>query len=423
MLEIRLIREQPDLVRQRLALRRCGVEALVDEIAAGDHRRRAIIAEVERLKSERNQASKQIGARKAKGEPADDLLAGMKEASDRIAALDAELAGVEERQRRLLLSIPNLPHETCPEGVGVEDNPEVSVWGRKPEFAFAPKDHLALGTRLGLYDFEAGAKVSGSGFVVFRGGAARLQRVLIGWLLDLHTREHGYVEVAPPYLVREACMEGTGQLPKFREDMYGLEGDGLFLVPTAEVPVTNLHRDELLALEDLPVRYAAYTPCFRREAGSAGKLSRGLIRMHQFDKVELVQIVHPDSSYRALEELRRHAETVLEKLELPYRTVELCTGDLGFGAAKCYDLEVWAPGTGAWLEVSSCSNFEAFQARRMGLRFKDVSGKNQPPHTLNGSGVALARLVVALLENGQQEDGSVRLPPALHEVFGDEFLR
>ncbi len=423
MLDIRLIREQPDEVRRRLAMRRSGAEAMVDQIAVGDGRRRAIIAEVEQLKSERNAASKQIGARKAKGEAAEDLLAGMKEMSDRIAALDRDLAEIEEAQRALLLSMPNLPHEACPAGAGAEDNPVVHQWGQPPVFAFPARDHVAIGNGLGLYDFEAAAKISGAGFVVFRGAAARLQRVLLGWLLDLHTREHGYTEIAPPYLVREGCMEGTGQLPKFREDMFGLESDGLFLAPTAEVPVTNLHREEILPLEALPIRYAAYTPCFRREAGSAGKLSRGLIRMHQFDKVELVQIVVPESSYHVLEELRRHAEVVLERLELPYRTIELCGGDLGFGAAKCYDLEVWAAGTGAWLEVSSCSNFEAFQARRMGLRFKDASGKNQPCHTLNGSGVALARLVVALLENGQQADGSVRLPPALHAAFGDEFLR
>ncbi|MFQ3671033.1 MAG: serine--tRNA ligase [Verrucomicrobiia bacterium] len=423
MLDIRLIREQPEEVRRRLALRGKGVEEVLDQIAQGDAKRRAIIAEVERLKSERNAASKQIGARKARGEAADDLLAGMKEASDRIAWLDRELAEVEEAQRAWLLSVPNLPYVGCPEGQGAEDNPVVGSWGELPQFPFEAKDHVTLGTALGLYDFEAAAKISGSGFAVFKGAAARLQRVLVGWLLDLHTAEHGYVEVAPPYLVREVCMEGTGQLPKFRDDMYGVEGEGLFLAPTAEVPVTNLHREEILAQEALPLRYVAYTPCFRKEAGSAGKLTRGLIRMHQFDKVELVQIVEPERSYQALEELRRHAEMVLERLELPFRTVELCAGDLGFGAAKCYDLEVWAPGTGAWLEVSSCSNFEAFQARRMNLRYKDGTGKNQPCHTLNGSGVALARLVVALLENGQQPDGSVRLPAALQERFGDDCLR
>jgi seryl-tRNA synthetase len=418
MLDIRLFRESPEEVRRRLALRGKGAEGEVDAVLALDTRRRAIIAEVEKLKSERNAATKLIGARKAKGESAEDVLQGMKEISDRIAVLDREQGEVETEQRGLLLGIPNLPHAACPEGLDAAANRVVHIWGEKKVLPFPAKDHQVLGTALGCLDFATAATVSGSGFVIYRGAGARLERALISFLLDLHTEEHGYTEIAPPFVVRGACMEGTGQLPKFREDMYAVEGEDLFLAPTAEVPVTNLHREEILTADQLPIAYAAYTPCFRREAGSAGRDNRGLIRMHQFDKVELVKIVRPEHSYEALEELRRHAETVLERLGLAYRTIELCGGDLGFGAAKCYDLEVWAPGSEAWLEVSSCSNYEDFQSRRMNLRFKNESGKNIFCHTLNGSGVALARLVVALLENGQQADGSVVLPEALHRYFG-----
>lgn len=423
MLDIHLVRKEPEMVKQRLAARGTGAEALVDQILAVDQKRREVISEVERLKSERNAISKEVGGRKAKGLSADDLLAGMKEKSDRITALDHDLAAVEAEQRQLLLVTPNLPHEKCPVGADASGNPEVRQWGAKPAFNFAPKEHVALVERLGLIDFDAATKISGSGFLVYRGLGAKLERALIQFLLDLHTRDHSYVEVSPPYLIREACMEGTSQLPKFREDMYQIAEENLFLAPTAEVPVTNLHRDEIVPHEKLPISYAAYSPCFRREAGSAGRETRGMIRVHQFDKVELVKIVDPGTSYAALEDIRSHAERVLELLGLHYRTIELCTGDISFGAAKCYDIEVWAPGTGSYLEVSSCSNFEEFQARRMNLRMKTAEGKNIFCHTLNGSGVALPRLVVALLETYQQEDGSVRLPEILWPYVGTNVLK
>ncbi|MEM6821839.1 MAG: serine--tRNA ligase [Verrucomicrobiota bacterium] len=422
MLDIRLIREKPDWVKERLKLR--GEDpSSIDHVLDIDAERRKIIADVEQLKSERNSISKEIGVRKKKGESADDLLSGMKERSERIAELDHKQAGVDEKQRNCLLSIPNIPHPDCPEGSSEQDNPEIHRYSEKPTFDHELREHVDLLQEAGWVDFSASAKLSGSGFAVFKGAGARLQRALLQFMLDIHTKEHGYQEVSPPFLVRENVMQGTGQLPKFREDMYGFEGGGLFLAPTAEVPVTNLYRESILAEADLPIRNVAYTPCFRREAGSAGKETRGLIRMHQFDKVELVRIVHPDKSYQALDELRREAESVLEKLELHYRTIELCTGDLGFGAAKCYDIEVWAPGSDLYLEVSSCSNFEEFQARRMQLRFKDTNKKNRFCHTLNGSGTALPRLYVALVETGQQLDGSVRLPKALHEYFGSEVMR
>jgi len=418
MLDIALIRKDPEGVRARLALRGANATEGLAKVLQADEERRRLVGEVEKLKSERNAISKEIGGRKAKGESADDLMAGMKEKSDRIAELDKKVAGVEAQQEGLLLSIPNLPWEGCPKGSSAADNPVVTTWGEPKKFDFKPKDHVALGEALGMLNFTAAAKISGSGFAVYQGQGAKLERTLISWMLNLHTGSHGYSEISPPFLVREASMVGTGQLPKFREDMYATEGGELFLVPTAEVPVTNLHREEILTEADLPKRYAAYTPCFRKEAGSAGKETRGLARMHQFDKVELVWIEHPDRSMKALEELCGHAELVLQKLGLHYRKIELCTGDIGFGAARCYDLEVWAPGMGQFLEVSSCSNFMDFQARRMGLRFKGADGKNRPCHTLNGSGTALARLFIALVETHQTKDGKVEIPEALRSIFG-----
>ena len=418
MLDIALIRKDPEGVRARLALRGANATEGLAKVLQADEERRRLVGEVEKLKSERNAISKEIGGRKAKGESADDLMAGMKEKSDRIAELDKKVAGVEAQQEGLLLSIPNLPWEGCPKGSSAADNPVVTTWGEPKKFDFKPKDHVALGEALGMLNFTAAAKISGSGFAVYQGQGAKLERTLISWMLNLHTGSHGYTEISPPFLVREASMVGTGQLPKFREDMYATEGGELFLVPTAEVPVTNLHREEILTEADLPKRYAAYTPCFRKEAGSAGKETRGLARMHQFDKVELVWIEHPDRSMKALEELCGHAELVLQKLGLHYRKIELCTGDIGFGAARCYDLEVWAPGMGQFLEVSSCSNFMDFQARRMGLRFKGADGKNRPCHTLNGSGTALARLFIALVETYQTKDGKVEIPEALRSIFG-----
>jgi seryl-tRNA synthetase len=318
--------------------------------------------------------------------------------------------------------LPNVPHEGCPVGEDASANPEVRVWGERLAYGFTPQSHVELGERLGLFDFERAAKVSGSAFVCFTGAGARLERALVNFLLDLHTREHGYTEVSTPFVVRADALVGTSQLPKFEEQLYRCERDELYLAPTAEVPVTNLHREEILNPEQLPIRYAAYSPCFRREAGSAGLGTRGLIRMHQFDKVELVKITTPEESAQELEKLTADAEHVLQLLGLHYRTIELCTGDIGFGSTRTYDIEVWAPGQQAYLEVSSCSSFGDFQARRMNLRFKDADGKNRFCHTLNGSGTALPRLMVALLEVYQQADGSVRLPAPLHSYFGAERI-
>lgn len=424
MIDIRRIRDDAAAVKARLALRGPAATAAADELLAADSAWRSDLQRYEALQAEKNKISKEIGAKKKAGQPAEDLMARSSQLSADLEAARKDTEARELAVRDLALRTPNPPHESVPPGTSAEDNVEVARWGAPPEFPFAPRDHVALGTALGALDFDAAAKISGSGFVVYRGAGARLERALINFLLDLHTREHGYAEVSPPFIILRDAMIGTGQLPKFEEDMYRVpdEGGDLFLAPTAEVPVTNLHREEILKESDLPRRYAAYTPCFRREAGSYGKDTRGMIRMHQFDKVELVKIVHPDRSYEELESLRRNAETVLERLGLHYRTVLLCAGDMGFGAAKCYDIEVWAPGQNRYLEVSSCSNFEDFQARRMNLRFKGPDGKNRFCHTLNGSGTALARLFVALLENGQQPDGSVRLPEALGPYLNGELL-
>jgi seryl-tRNA synthetase len=421
MLDIRLLREKPDFVRERLATRGKGDEDSVGRILAFDEERRALLQRIETLKAERNKASKEIGQLAAQKLPTDDLKARMKGVSDEIAAGDKRIAEVETLQSDALLPVPNLPHESVP--VGDESHNRVeATWGTPLTHPFPAKTHWEIGEARGLLDFPRATKISGSGFIVYTGKGARLERALISFLLDLHTEQHGYTEINTPFVVRGACMTGTGQLPKFGEDMYQLADEDLYLVPTAEVPVTNLHREEILAASQLPIQYAAYTPCFRREAGSAGKDTRGMIRVHQFDKVELVHIVRPEDSYTTLEALRGHAEKVLQLLGLPYRVLCLSTGDMGFGAAKCYDLEVWAPGLGKWLEVSSCSNFEDFQARRMGLRFKDADGKNKFCHTLNGSGTALARLYIALLETYQQPDGSVLLPEILRPYLKDTAL-
>ena len=415
MLDIRLIRENPDFVRDRLKTRRSTVD--IGEVLELDERRRAAITEADQFKSERNEVSKKIGALKKAGEDTSGIQRQMRDFGEKIAELDAELRTVEEKQRALLLAIPNLPHESVPEGEDESANVVVREWGDKKDLPFEPKDHVALGEALGLFDFERGARISGSGFPLFTGRGAKLERALIQFMLDFHVDRHGYTEVAPPHLVTTATMTGTGQLPKMAEDMYRLPDDDLWLIPTAEVPVTNFHRDEIIR-GNLPIKLVAHTPCFRREAGAAGKDTRGLIRVHQFDKVEMVRFVAPGTSYDALEELVRDAEDVLRELGLAYRVLQLCSGDMSFAAAKCYDIELWAPGHGGWLEVSSCSNFEAFQARRANIRWKNPDGKNEFVHTLNGSGVALPRLVVAILENGQQEDGSVVLPEALRPYMG-----
>lgn len=425
MLDIRIIRETPELVRERLRLRGGEHWRLVDEVLSCDEARRRAETEKQRLQSERKTTSKQIGMLKAKGEDTSAIEAEVREINAKIAELDVQAEESAARQADLLLNIPNLTHDACPVGSDESANPVVREWGVKPEIA-GPKDHVELAQRHGLIDWDDAVRVTGSGFAVYRGKGARLERALINFLLDTQSA-NGYEEVNVPHLVKRECMEGTGQLPKFEADMYGTDAgeDGennLFLAPTAEVPVTNLYRDSILPEERLPVKMVAYTPCFRREAGSAGRDNRGIIRMHQFDKVELVQIVHPDDGFAVLEDLTGHAESILQNLGLHYRVIELCTGDIGFSSAKTYDIEVWAPGQGKYLEVSSCSCFTDYQARRMKLRFKDGEGKNRFPHTLNGSGTALPRLYVALLEQYQQADGSIRIPEALVPYFGETVI-
>ncbi len=419
MLDIRKIRENPELYRERLARRNSDDDKSIDNILALDEVIRKLKQEGEALKSERNRASKEIGGIKAKGGDITEISAKMKSFGDQITRIDQDLAAKENEITDILLRTPNINHDSVPVGKTAEDNRTERTIGAPAKFDFKPKPHWEIGTQLGLLDLDAATKISGSGFIVFKGAGARLERALINYLLDLHTTQHGYTEVSPPFLVRGESMIGTSQLPKFAEDMYRVdENPPLYLVPTAEVPVTNLHREEIVAADKLPIRYAAYTPCFRREAGSAGKDTRGITRVHQFDKVELVHIVQPEESYATLEVLVGHAEKVLQDLGLHYRVLSLCTGDIGFGAAKCYDIEVWAPGVGAWLEVSSCSNFEDFQARRMNLRYKNSEGKNIFCHTLNGSGVALPRLFIALLETFQQADGHVLIPEPLRPYLG-----
>ena len=421
MLDVRIIREDPDTIKSRLATRHDGSDGLIDEVLACDEARRKAETEKQALQAKRKQTSKEIGALRGRGEDTAPIEAEVKQIGDQIKALDEESDRAERRQTELLLSIPNLPHDGCPVGEDEHANPEIRTWGTPPALD-DPKDHVALNGSLGLIDFESATRLSGSGFSVLRGPGAKLQRALIQFLLDVQTGEHGYEEVAVPHIVSGDCLIGTTQLPKFREDLYSTENEELFLIPTAEVPVTNLYRETLLPEASLPIRLTGHTPCFRREAGSAGRDTKGIIRMHQFDKVELVQIVHPDHSYEALEQLTAHAEKILQLLELHYRVIELCTGDLGFGAAKTYDLEVWAPGHGSYLEVSSCSCFTDYQARRMKLRFKDGDGKNRFCHTLNGSGTALPRLMVALMEQHQQPDGSIKLPAPLVPYFGADVL-
>jgi len=416
MLNIKRMRECPDEVKAGLKSRGADAE-VVDSVLELDRERRELLTKVENLKSERNSTSKQIGQLKRNGEDTSDVQLAMREMGAKIAALDQDVHDVAARLNEMILTIPNTPGSTTLIGADEADNRVVRSHGEPKTFNFEPKGHMELGESLGILDFPRATKMTGAGFPLLVGLGARLQRALIQFMLDLHVDEHGYTEIMPPTLVNTKSMIGTGQLPKMEEDMYRLPADDLWMIPTAEVPVTNYYREEIID-KQLPVLLTAYTPCFRREAGAAGKDTRGMIRVHQFDKVEMVKFVEPTTSYDELEKLLGNAEDVLQKLGLSYRVLELCSGDISFAAAKCYDLELWAPGQNDWLEVSSCSNFEDFQARRANIRYRDENGKTRFVHTLNGSGVALPRLVVAILENGQQADGSVILPEAIVPYMG-----
>lgn len=416
MLDQRFVRQNPDAVRQAAANKNERVD--VDRFLDLDERRRELLQTVESLKQRRNTVSDEIARMKRDGEDASERIAEMREVSTRIKGIDADLAGLQDSLQAILERLPNIPHSSVPVGADESANVEVRRWGNTPEVEFERKAHWDIGEALDIIDFQRAGKISGSHFVLFKGEGARLQRALIQFMLDLHIRKHGYTEIIPPYIVNRQSMFGTGQLPKMEEDMYRTDMDDLFLIPTAEVPVTNMHRDEILPEDDLPIRYTAYSPCFRREAGSYGRETRGLIRVHQFDKVEMVKFVRPESSYDELETLVNDAEAVLQLLNIPYRVVALCTGELSFAAAKCYDLEAWAPGVNRWLEVSSCSNFEDFQARRSGIRYRDRAGKSRFVHTLNGSGMGMARTLIAVIEHYQTARGSIRIPEVLVPYMG-----
>jgi seryl-tRNA synthetase len=423
MLDVRLLREDLAQVQERLATR--GTRIDWDEFVSVDEARRDALANIEKLKERKNRLSAEIGKVKKSGGDASPLMGEVEEVSAAIRNQEGPLAETEARFERFMLTLPNLPEPRVPLGKGSEDNKEIRRWGDPPQFDFAVKNHWDIGEELGILDFARAAKLAGARFALYKDIGARLERALINFMLDLHTREHGYVEVLPPFLVNRDAMTGTGQLPKFEEDLFRISDSELFLIPTAEVPVTNIHRDEMLDREQLPIRYVAYTPCFRREAGSYGQDVRGLIRQHQFNKVELVKFTEAEVSYKELEKLLNDAERVLQRLQLPYRVVELCTGDLGFSSAKTFDLEVWLPGQSAYREISSCSNFEDFQARRAEIRYRrEKKGKPIFVHTLNGSGLAVGRTVVAVLENYQQRDGSVAVPEALRPYMnGLERIR
>lgn len=422
MLDSKLIRNNPEAVRRGLKNRRAD-PSLVDRFLAVDEEWRRLISEIDELRAKRNKVSDQIGEMKRKKEKTDDLVAEMKGLSSKIKELDEEQRKIEQRLNEIALVIPNLPHMSVPIGVDSRDNREVRSWGEKRKFDFKPKAHDELGEKLGILDFEQAAKISGSRFVVYKGLGAALERALINFMIDLQVKENGYTEVFPPVMVNSKSMVGTGQLPKFEADMFRCRDDEFYLIPTSEVSVTNLHREEIILADRLPINYVCYSPCFRREAGSYGKDVKGIIRQHQFNKVELVKFVEPEKSYEELEKLTKDAETVLQKLGLPYRVVELCTGDLGFAAAKTYDLEVWFPSENRYREISSCSNFESFQARRAAIRYRS-SPKAKPEflHTLNGSGVAVGRAFAAILENYQQQDGSVIVPTVLRSYLGVDII-
>jgi seryl-tRNA synthetase len=425
MLDPALVRDHPDKVDQRLRDRGLDPTAELAELTGLESERRRLIPAVENLRRDQNAAGEAVARAKKEGRDPSAIFAENKARSGKIRELEAELVDVDAKRDRLLLTIPNLPHDSVPVGRSSTDNPEVRRWGTPPVFSFAPKPHWDLGAALGILDFERAARMSGARFSVLSGAGARLERALINFMLDLHTREHGYREVEPPFLVNRAALTGTGNLPKFEPDLFKIGGDwDLFLIPTAEVPLTNLHREEILDGRELPLKYTAYTPCFRSEAGSHGADVRGLIRQHQFDKVELVKFTTPDQSHAELEGLTRDAETVLERLGLPYRRVLLCTGDMGFASAKTFDIEVWLPSQNMYREISSCSNTEAFQARRAQIRFRpDGTGKTQFVHTLNGSGLAVGRTLIAILENFQQEDGSIVVPEALRSYMGVDVIK
>lgn len=420
MLDARYLRENFEKVRERL-LKRGDIPGL-ERFEELDAEKRVALHEVEALKNRRNVASDEIGRLKKEGFPQDALevrASEMKGVSAQIKKLDDRLSLIEEELKSVLYNIPNIPHESVPVGSSDRDNVEIKRWGRQREFLFTPRPHWEIGESLDILDFDRGAKITGARFTLYKGFGARLERALINFMLDLHTGRHGYTEVLPPFMVNRESMTGTGQLPKFEEDLFKLDGLDYFLVPTAEVPVTNIHRDEILSVDALPIKYTAYTPCFRKEAGSYGKDTRGLIRQHQFNKVELVKFSTPEKSYEELEALLADAEEVLQKLDLPHRVVVLCSGDMGFSSAKTYDIEVWLPGQNLYREISSCSNFEDFQARRAGIRFRrGEKAKPEFVHTLNGSGLAVGRTLVAILENYQQEDGSVVIPEALRPYMG-----
>ncbi|MBC2261586.1 serine--tRNA ligase [Listeria sp. FSL L7-0091] len=418
MLDVKLLRNNFEEVKQKLQNRGEDLGEF-EKFGELDKRRRTLIVETEALKSQRNEVSQEIAKLKREKQDADAKIEEMRVVGDRIKTLDIELREIDEKLDMILMSIPNIPHESTPVGESEDDNVEIRKWGEVREFDFEPKAHWDLGTDLDILDFENAAKVTGSRFVFYKKLGARLERALINFMMDLHSNEHGYEEMLPPYMVNRASMTGTGQLPKFEEDAFLIEAEDYFLIPTAEVPVTNYHREDILKAEDLPRKYTAFSACFRSEAGSAGRDTRGLIRQHQFNKVELVQFVKPEDSYVALEKLTGNAEEVLRRLELPYRVLSMCTADLGFTAAKKYDLEVWIPSYDSYREISSCSNFESFQARRANIRFRREPGsKPEYVHTLNGSGLALGRTVAAILENYQEADGSVRIPKVLQGYMG-----
>ncbi len=422
MLDPKLLRGDLDGVAAKLARR--GYVLDITTLESLEEQRKAIQVETQALQAERNSRSKSIGKAKAAGEDIAPLLQEVEGLGDQLKTKEAELAKLQDELHGLLMGIPNIPQDDVPDGKGEEDNPEIRAWGERPVFDFAPKDHVDLGEALGQLDFETAAKLTGSRFSVIHGPLARLHRALIQFMLDTHTQQHGYREVYVPYLVNADSLRGTGQLPKFEEDLFRMTDEaGYYLIPTAEVPVTNLVRDTIIEADDLPLCYTAHTPCFRSEAGSYGKDTRGMIRQHQFEKVEMVQLVRPEDSAAALEALTGHAEAILQQLELPYRVVVLCAGDIGFSAARTYDLEVWLPGQQKYREISSCSNFEAFQARRMQARWRNPdTGKPELLHTINGSGLAVGRTLVAIMENCQQADGSIRVPVALQRYMGDTTL-